>query len=175
MKNKLIIILLIGAISTSLIACGSTSNKTIKDNDKTVEDTNQKESKEVDNTKIEEIKDEDTKSEENKSKNPLDQLKEEFKNKGFEVGENQELMYSMLGATNGYKFTLNGELIEIYYYDSKNLTDEQKSKYEQAKNGSVDMGGLNVPIVFKDDLALGRLENHPEKDKILEVFNNFKY
>lgn len=118
---------------------------------------------------------EPTKQESNKNVNPLDGLKQEFVKAGFTVGDNKELAYSMLGATNGYKFDLNGSPIEIYYYDSKNLKEDDKKFYEQAKKGKIDMSGINVPVVFKNDLMIVRADEHKDKDKILEVFNNFKY
>ncbi|NRZ88229.1 hypothetical protein DFR97_004004 [Clostridium beijerinckii] len=102
-------------------------------------------------------------------------MKQEFVKAGFTVGDNKELAYSMLGATNGYKFDLNGSPIEIYYYDSKNLKEDDKKFYEQAKKGKIDMSGINVPVVLKNDIMIVRADEHKDKDKILEVFNNFKY
>lgn len=115
------------------------------------------------------------KKEETKSTNPLDDLKKAFVDAGLKVGDNKELAFAMLGASNGYKFDINGKPIEIYYYDSKKLTDDQKKFYNQAKNGSVDMSGFNLPVKFKNDIMLVRFDKHPNKDKILEVFNNFKH
>lgn len=149
MNKKLIASLFISFAAISLVGCGNSQS--------------------VANSK-ETVKQEDTKSD-----NPLDDLKKSFADSGLNVGENKDLAYSMMGATNGYKFEINGKPIEIYYYDSKNLKDDQKKFYNQAKNGSVDIGGVNVSVVFKNDLVIVRVDKHPDKDKILEVFNNFKY
>lgn len=112
---------------------------------------------------------------ENILKSPLDLIKQEFVKSGFEVGENQELFYQMIGATSGYKFDLNGEPVEIYFYDEKNLSDEGKVYFEQAKNGSVDISGFTIPVTLKNNLVIARANDHKDKEKILEVFNNFKY
>lgn len=120
-------------------------------------------------------KQENTTKPEAKNTNPLDNLKKAFADAGLTVGENKELAYSMLGATNGYKFDVNGSPIEIYYYYSKNLNEDQKKFYDQAQKGRIDMGGINVAVVFKNDLAMTRIDEHPDKDKLLQVFNNFKY
>ncbi|MBA2912301.1 uncharacterized lipoprotein YehR (DUF1307 family) [Clostridium beijerinckii] len=151
MKKKFIASVLALFTITSLVGCGSTQ---------TTENADAKEP---------------TRQESNKNANPLDGLKQEFVKAGFTVGDNKELAYSMLGATNGYKFDLNGSPIEIYYYDSKNLKEDDKKFYEQAKKGKIDMSGINVPVVLKNDIMIVRADEHKDKDKILEVFNNFKY
>ncbi|MBN1050305.1 hypothetical protein [Clostridium botulinum] len=150
MKKKIIATLLTVILAISLVGC-SNSKSTSANAQETV------------------------KKEETKSTNPLDNLKKSFADAGLNVGDNKELAFSMLGATNGYKFDINGTPIEIYYYDSKNLTKDQKKFYDQAKNGSVDMTGFNIPVKFKNNIMLARLDDHPNKDKILEVFNNFEY
>lgn len=151
MKKKLIASVLALFTIISLVGCGSTQTTASADTKETV------------------------RQESNKNVNPLDGLKQEFVKAGFTVGNNKELAYSMLGAANGYKFDLNGSPIEIYYYDSKNLKEDDKKFYEQAKNGKIDMSGINVPVVFKNDLMIVRADEHKDKDKVLEVFNNFKY
>ena len=156
MKKKIIAIMLAVFTTISLVGCGNSSTSVSAD------------AKEA-------PKQESAKKEDVKTNNPLDKLKKSFADAGFKVGENKDLVYAMLGASNGYKFDVNGNLIEIYYYDSKNLKEEQKKFYNQAKTGNVDMGGYNVSVVFKNDLMIVRTDKHPDKDKILEVFNNFKY
>lgn len=127
-----------------------------------------------DDTK-EDIKQEQIEKEKSQYINPLDNLKKELVNSGLAIGENQMLAFSMVGATNGYKFDVNGKSIEIYYYDVKNLSKEQKQFYDQAQNGSMSVNGFNFPVVFKNNLVLVIPDGHPQKDKILEVFNNFNY
>ncbi|NRT88091.1 hypothetical protein [Clostridium beijerinckii] len=151
MKKKLITSVLALLTIISLVGCGNSQSTASADTKETV------------------------KQESNKNVNPLDGLKQEFVKAGFTVGDNKELAYSMLGATNGYKFDLNGSPIEIYYYDSKNLKEDEKKFYEQAKKGKINMNGINVPVVFKNDLMIVRADEHKDKDKILEAFNSFNY
>lgn len=156
MKKKFITVILTAFIAIALIGCGNSSSN-VSTNADSKETSNQETTKEV------------------AKANPLDNLKKAFADAGFKVGDNKELAFAMLGATNGYKFDLNSSPIEIYYFDSKNLKEDQKKFYEQARNGNIDMGGINVPVKFKNDLMIVRADEHPDKDKILEVFNNFKY
>lgn len=145
--KKILSILLVGILSFGLVACNKTEGDT----------------KEVGNS---------TKQEEKKSK--LDSIKDSYKKAGFEVGENETIAFQMVGANNGYKFKLDGELIEIYEYDSKNLSEEGKKISEQAKKGSISFSGFNSPVKFNDGLMIMRYGEHSKKDKVLEVFNNFK-
>ncbi|KNF08572.1 hypothetical protein CLPU_6c00580 [Gottschalkia purinilytica] len=106
--------------------------------------------------------------------NLLDQLKDEFKKAGFEIGSNEVVAFDMVNAKNGYKFKVDGELIEIYEYDLNNLSDEAKKSVEQAKKGTVNMSGFNLPCVWNEKgIAMFRVEEHSQKDKIVEIFNNF--
>lgn len=109
-----------------------------------------------------------SKEEEIPAENKLEQLKEAFEEAGFEVGENQMVAFEMVGATNGYKFTLDEELVEIYEYT------EDNEFHEQAKNGSINLSGFNVPIIYNNKIAMARAEEHSQVDKVVEVFNKFE-
>jgi len=71
------------------------------------------------------------------------------------------------------KFTLDGEPIEIYEYDMDNLSDEAREIVEQAKQGSINFSGFNIPVKFKDGLMLIRFNEHSQGEKIVEIFNSF--
>ena len=152
--KKIFSILICGIMVFGLVGCGSTST--------TKEEP-------IETAKEEVAKEEVTKKE------PIEALKEEFKNKGFTIGKNSTIAYDMMGATSGQKFKLNDGLIEIYYYDESKLTEEGKKLFEQAKNGSVNVSGFNVPVVYKNNFVIARVNEHKYKDKILEIFNSFKY
>ena len=107
-------------------------------------------------------------------KAPLDVLKDEFKKQGFEVGENETVAFEMLGATNGNKYKLNGELIEVYIYEEGKLTTEGKKQFEQVKSGSISMSGINLKVDYINGFALTRLDDHKDKNKIIEVVKNIK-
>lgn len=106
------------------------------------------------------------------SQNRLDKFKEKLKSEGFEVGENEVIAYDMIGANNGYKFKVDGELVEIYEYDKNNLSEDGKVKVQQAENGSIDFGGMNIPVKYNNYLVLVRMDEHSKADKIIEVFNS---
>lgn len=103
--------------------------------------------------------------------NKLDKFKNTLKEKGYTVGENETLAFQMVGATNGYKFKVDGNLIEIYEYDEKNLSEEGKKFIEQAKNGSINLSGFNVPVKYNNYLMLSRVNEHPKGKEIVEIFN----
>ncbi|MFR1708913.1 MAG: hypothetical protein ACLSV2_08435 [Clostridium sp.] len=106
----------------------------------------------------------------------IDSIKQSFADAGMTVGENKEVMFQMIGANNGVKFDINEETVELYYYDSKNLSDDGKEYVKQAKEGSVSILGMSSkPALYKDGFMLINYENHKDKDKIVETFNsNFK-
>ena len=103
----------------------------------------------------------------------LDGLKEAFAEAGFKVGDNEIVAFEMLYADSGMKFTLDGELIEIYEYDMSSLSDEAKAVVDQAKGGSVDFSGFNIPVKFKEGIMLVRYDEHSQGEKIVDVFNQF--
>lgn len=150
--KKLFILLLILAVF--LAGCQSTQEQgTINENNEPIAQEQQSEQKE--------------------QKSRLEMLKQAFKDAGFEVGENELLAYEMLHAKNGMKFTLDGEPIEIYEYDMDNLSDEAREIVEQAKQGSINFSGFNIPVKFKDGLMLIRFDEHSQGEKIVEIFNSF--
>ena len=146
MNKKVIAILLSVLLVFTLVGCGS--------------------------DKKEETDKNDTHVTEQTNKNKLDKFKEELKAKGHDVGENETLAYDMLGATNGYKFKVDGELIEIYEYDEKKLSEDGKKKLEEAKKGSINMSGINVPVKYNNYLVLARSEKHSKASEIVDIFNN---
>lgn len=146
MTKKIIAVALSSLLVFALVGCGS-SNK---------DDVNK------DNTQLTE----------EASKNKLDEFKEALKAKGYEVGDNEVVAYEMLGATNGYKFNVDGELIEIYEYDPSKLTDDGKEKLEEAKKGSINMSGISIPVKYNNNLVLARSDEHSKGEEILEIFNS---
>ena len=108
----------------------------------------------------------------NKSENKIDKFIKALKDKGFTVGEKLDCWYQMIGANDGCKFEVNGERIEIYYYDPENLSEEGKKYFEQAKNGTIDMGGIKIKTLYSKDNVLINYEKHEKQSEIIEIFNN---
>lgn len=122
---------------------------------------------------VEESKNQNVKAEESQE-NPIEKLKSDFKKAGFKIGDNETLAYDMVGATTGEKFNLNGEPIEVYYYNKDKLNDEGKKCLDEAKKGSMSISGMNFPVTYnKSGLVLARANDHKDKAKILKVFNSF--
>ena len=151
MKKRVIAVILSSLLVFALVGCGS----------------NDKESANKDNLQSTEV---ESTNEVNKSR--LDKFKEELKAKGYEVGDNEIVAYEMVGATNGYKFKVDGEPIEIYEYDESKLTDDGKQKLEEAKKGSINMSGINMPVKYNNNLVLIRSDEHSKGNEILEIFNS---
>jgi hypothetical protein len=178
MHNRKLYISLASIIIAGMMfsACGK--KESVKESTEIKETTTQA----SETTKQEEDKVEDVKKEESENikendkeevKTPLDSLKDEFVKSGFEIGENEELAFAMMGATNGYKYKINGQLAEFYIYEADKLTDEGKELFEQAKKGSVSMGGFNFKVDYVNGFVITRLDEHKDKDKIIEVVKNF--
>ena len=104
----------------------------------------------------------------------LNGFKQYLKDNGFTVGDNEIVAYDMLYAKDGLKFKINNELIEIYEYDTANLSADASSIVDQAKQGSVNFLGFNMPVTYNNGLMLVRYDDHSQGDKIVELFNSYK-
>lgn len=103
----------------------------------------------------------------------MDSIKQSFADAGMTVGENEEVLYQMIGANNGAKFDINGDKVELYFFDNKDLSEEGKEYVEQAKKGSVSLFGADsIEVLFKDGFMLLNYNDHKDKDKIVETFNS---
>lgn len=158
--KKMLSFLLVGALSLSVLVGCSGKKEDKKDNDSKPAATDTKKEE-----KKEEVKD---------TGNRLDKSKEELKKKGFKVGENEDIAFSMVGATNGYKFKVNDQLLELYIYEEGKLTDEGKEMFKQAKKGSISFSGINIKVDYINDFVVARLDEHKDKDKIIEVLKSIK-
>lgn len=105
----------------------------------------------------------------------LGDLVEHFKSNGFETGEVIGKAYSMMGAVEGFGIMINGEQIEFYRFDIKTTDEETKKNLETARTAGVySMSGMSFSAIMNGNMMLVRYEDHPEKDKIIEVFKNYK-
>lgn len=156
MYKKMFVVVM---ICVFLIGCNSSNSNTDDKGEIRITPTIEPSSKVSINTASEK---EETKEEINR----LDEFKQGLVDEGFSVGDNETVAYEMMGASNGYKFKVNDSLIEIYEYTDDN------DQHEQAKNGSVDMSGFNIPVIYSNGLALCRVNEHPNKDKIIDILNS---
>lgn len=158
--KKILSILMVGLLSIGLVACFSK-----EDTARRGEDHNKSE--------VESIRKLDTRNE--GKREPIEAFKEELKKNGLTIGENSEGFNDMVGATSRQKFKVNDEVIEVYYYDENELTEQGKKLFEQAQRGNINISEVNLSVIYKDNFALARISEHKNKDKILEVFSSFNY
>lgn len=105
---------------------------------------------------------------------------EDFKNKlveeGLKIDKETPKAANLIGAKEGYGYEINGTAIEIYLFDEKSTDSATISNIKSAKeNGTVIMPSFNnmkLNIKYNKGLGLVKYENHPDKNKILEIFNN---
>ena len=108
------------------------------------------------------------------SKNRLGDLVDSFKSNGFTVGEKTEKMAAIIGAKAGFGIQLNGKNVEIYEYDPDSKDELTVNNLETAKDGYIDMSGFTIKCILNRNLILAGYDEHPDKDKIVETFKNFK-
>ena len=71
---------------------------------------------------------------------------------------------------------ISDSLIQVYKFDSTKSDELTVSNLKKAKDeGKVVMPSFNnyeLKVVYHKGLILVNVEDHPDKDKIIEVFNN---
>lgn len=120
-------------------------------------------------------KNNDTKNKSNKLS--VEDFKSELIKNNFEITDEITKLGTLIGAKEvGYGYEINGAYIEIYEYDEKNSEELTKQNIKSAKeNNVVKMPAFNnveLPAIYHKGLLLISYEDHPNKDKILEIFNN---
>ena len=97
-----------------------------------------------------------------------------LKEAGIEV-EEEPIGGEIIGAETGFKFTINGEVIDVYEYDL--TSDNEKTVQflsEIRANGKINPFGYEVAVLLNKSLALANYENHSMKDRIIEIFGSVK-
>lgn len=104
---------------------------------------------------------------------------EEFKTKleesGLTISDTIQKSAELIGAEEGIGYEIDGEVIEVYKFNENSTDDLTKTNIESAKkDGKINMTTFNMTlnVKYNKGLCLVRYENHPDKEKILEVFNN---
>ena len=95
-----------------------------------------------------------------------------LKNSGLVVSSEEDFWYMLAGANDGKRLTIEGDTIEIYKYD----TDVPKQKEildDIKKKGKIIAMDMSMPVVVNGTFVLYVTEEHPAKQKIIEIFNIF--
>ena len=111
-----------------------------------------------------------------KKENTIEKFKEELVNNGIKINEETQKSASLIGAKEGYAFEINGQAIEVYEFDEKSTEELTKDNIKSAKNsGTISMPTFNnmtLNVKYNNGLCLVNYENHSDKEKIIEIFNN---
>ena len=95
-------------------------------------------------------------------------LKKALKKEKYELGEREEKMAEFIGAKEGFALSVNNKNIEIYQFEK----NDKKLK-EITKNKEFEIEGIaKIPVEVNGNFILIASE-HPDKDKIIEIFNSF--
>lgn len=104
----------------------------------------------------------------------LDSLVEYFKSNGITIGAKSEKLAAMIGAKDGFAIEMNGEKIELYEYDLGSKEELTVTSLKTAKDGYIDMSGIKINVILNNDLLLAGYDEHPDKDKITQLFKDYK-
>lgn len=106
----------------------------------------------------------------------IEDFKKALNERGLTITSENAKAGTLIGATEGYGYTINDGTIEIYKFDEKSSNDLTKSNIKSAKEkGIVTMPSFNnvtLNAKYNKGLVLISYDEHPDKDKILEIFNN---
>lgn len=105
------------------------------------------------------------------SKKTIEDLLEHF-SKTFEVSDEDEIYYDMIGAIDGCRVDLDDETIVVLKFDVSDAGGKSLLKDIQSKN-ILKMGVLTFPAAVNGSFAVGYPSDFSEKDKLLKSFNSF--
>ena len=98
-----------------------------------------------------------------------------FKDQGLSVGDVSTKAYDMMGAVDGFGLDVGGNQVELYMFDPEKANEETLKNLDDAeKIGKFSAMGFSFPVVKNGNILLAGYEEHPEKDKIIEMFKSFK-
>lgn len=109
------------------------------------------------------------------SENKFEAFKEKLQNSGYEITGEVKKAAELVGAQEGYSYEINGSNIEIYKFNLNSSEELTKSNLKSAKNeGKIYMPSFNnysIEVKINNNLVLTSYSNHPDKDKIIKLFN----
>ncbi len=112
---------------------------------------------------------------ENKKLEIID-FKEALEHKGLVISNTTNKIGELIGATEGYSYSINGVDIEVYKFDENSSEELTKNNIKSAKEkGTItmpDFNNITFNALYNKGLVLLSYEQHPDKDKIIEIFNS---
>lgn len=106
----------------------------------------------------------------------IDNFIEKLEDADMKVTDKINKSAQMIGATEGYGLEIDGGYVEVYSYDIDSTNELTKSNIKSAKEKEIvtmpGFGNMELKAKYNKGLVLVNFEEHPDSDKILEVFNN---
>ena len=106
----------------------------------------------------------------------IKEFKDKLQTNGLTISEEIQKSATLIGAEEGYGYIIDDVSIEIYRFDENSSDDLTKSNIKSAKNEEKitmpTFNNMEMKVKYNNGLCLVNYENHPNKDKILEIFNN---
>lgn len=107
----------------------------------------------------------------------IDEFKKKLEEAGLKIDlETENTECNLIGASEGSSYMISDSLIQVYKFDFNKSDELTVSNLKKAKDsGKVLMPSFNnyeLKVVYNKGLILVNVEDHPDKDKILEIFNN---
>ncbi|WP_059170509.1 hypothetical protein [Bacillus sp. FJAT-27445] len=123
----------------------------------------------TENVKQDPAKSEPVKSDPMIKSEGLAELISYFKSSGFTIGEVKEKAFEMLGAKDGFGIEINGHEVEFYEFD----VNAENLKEAESK-GTVSMDQISFPVLLNGSIILVHAQYHPDKESLINTFNNYK-
>lgn len=107
----------------------------------------------------------------------IDDFKEKLLEAGIDIGaESENTDCDLVGASEGVSYTISEQDIQIYRFDFNKSDELTVSNLKRAQDdGKIILPSFNnieIKIVYNKGLILISAEDHPEWERIVEVFNS---
>lgn len=105
----------------------------------------------------------------------IEDFKTKLEESGLTISDTIQKSAELIGAEEGIGYEIDGTVIEVYKFNENSTDDLTKTNIESAKkDGKINMATFNMTlnVKYNKGLCLIGYENHPDKEKILEVFNS---
>jgi hypothetical protein len=97
----------------------------------------------------------------------------QFMSNELKVSDMTAKQASAIGASDGYGVELDGSRVEIYKFDMKD--EGQKTIINKTKKtNTLSILGSEIPVIVNGSFILFGYAQHPQKDKVVKSFKNYK-
>lgn len=105
----------------------------------------------------------------------IEDFRKKLEENGLVITNTIQKSSTMIGAVEGIGYEINSSVIEIYKFDENSTEELSRNNIKSAKStGIVSMPSFNnitLNVKYNNGLCLVNYENHPDKEKIIEIFN----